>query len=486
MCSEIVDLTQDKMEEECGVFGIYSPGSDVAQLTCYGLYALQHRGQESAGIAVSDGKVIRGEKGMGLVSEVFADTAKLERLKGYIGVGHVRYSTTGSSLLVNAQPLLIRYRNGFLAAVHNGNLVNGRQLRHDLENEGSIFQATTDSEVIAHLIARSGEQDVVAALKKSLPKLRGAFTLIIMTPDKLIGLRDPHGIRPLSLGETADGYVLASETCAFDTVGAHFVRDIEPGEMVIIDKKGARFERYADAEKTSLCVFEFIYFARPDSNIHGRNVHMVRKRLGQRLAMEHPVDADIVTGVPDSSLSAAAGVAEQLGLPYETGFIKNRYIGRTFIQPSQEMRALGVRLKLNPVRQIVTGKRVVMVDDSIVRGTTSMRITEMLRQAGAKEVHVLISSPPVTSACYYGIDTSTSAELIGARMDPEQIAKAIGADSLGYISEDGMLECMNLPKQDFCSACFSGCYPIEASQGSSGKYLIEEDDGGCGGCGVHL
>ena len=486
MCTETGDLNQDKMEEECGVFGIYSPGSDVAQLTCYGLYALQHRGQESAGIAVSDGKVIKGEKGMGLVSEVFSDTAKLERLKGYIGVGHVRYSTTGSSLLVNAQPLLVRYRNGFLSAVHNGNLVNGRQLRHDLENEGSIFQATTDSEVIAHLIARSGEQDVVAALKKSLPKLRGAFTLIIMTPDKLIGLRDPHGIRPLSLGETADGYVLASETCAFDTVGAQFVRDIEPGEMVIIDKNGARFERYADAEKTSLCVFEFIYFARPDSNIHGRNVHMVRKRLGQRLAMEHPVDADLVTGVPDSSLSAAAGVAEQLGLPYETGFIKNRYIGRTFIQPSQEIRALGVRLKLNPVRQIVEGKRVVMVDDSIVRGTTSMRIIEMLRQAGAKEVHVLISSPPVTSACYYGIDTSTSGELIGARMDPEQIAKVIGADSLGYISEDGMLECMNLPKQDFCSACFSGCYPIEASQGSSGKYLMEEDDGGCGGCGVHL
>ncbi|MDW7650404.1 MAG: amidophosphoribosyltransferase [Bacillota bacterium] len=487
MFSQIVDLAQDKMEEECGVFGIYAPGSDVAQMTCFGLYALQHRGQESAGIAVSDGRTIRGEKGMGLVSEVFQDSAKFDRLKGYIGVGHVRYSTTGSSLLVNAQPLLVRYRNGFLAAVHNGNLVNGRKLRLELESEGSIFQATTDSEVIAHLIARSGEEDVVEALKKSLPKLRGAFTFILMTPDKLIGLRDPHGIRPLSLGETTDGYVLASETCAFDTVGAEFVRDIEPGEMVIIDKKGPRFIRYAESEKQSLCVFEYIYFARPDSNLHGRNVHMVRKRLGQRLAQEHPVEADLVTGVPDSSLSAAAGLAEELGLPYETGFIKNRYIGRTFIQPSQEIRTLGVRLKLNPVRQIVEGKRVVMVDDSIVRGTTSMRIVEMLRHAGAKEVHVRISSPPVTSSCYYGIDTSSTGELIGARMSVDEIAKAIGADSLGYISEDGMLECVGLPKNGFCTACFSGCYPIETNRERSGKYLIdEEDDGGCGGCGVHV
>lgn len=486
MCTDI-NWTADKMEEECGVLGIYAPGSDVAQLSYYGLYALQHRGQESAGIAVSDGKTIRGEKGMGLVSEVFQDTGKLDRLKGYISVGHVRYSTTGSSLLVNAQPLMIRYRNGFLAIVHNGNLVNGRELRLSLEDEGSIFQATTDSEVIAHLIARSGEQDLVEALKKSLPRLRGAFTFVLMTPDKLIGLRDPHGVRPLSLGETAGGYVLASETCAFDTVGAEFVRDIEPGEMVVIDKKGPRFIRFAEQERKALCVFEFIYFARPDSNLHGRNVHMVRKRLGRRLAEEHPVEADIVTGVPDSSLSAASGVAEQLGLPYEMGFIKNRYIGRTFIQPTQEIRSLGVRLKLNPVRQIVAGKRVVMVDDSIVRGTTSMKIIEMLRNAGAKEVHVLISSPPVISSCYYGIDTSSSGELIGARMSVEEIAKAIGADSLGFISEEGMLDCMDLPKNGFCTACFSGCYPIEAGASRTGKYLVDgEDDGGCGGCGVHV
>jgi len=482
MFAEIIELTAEKMREECGVLGIYAPGSNVAQMAYYGLYALQHRGQESAGIAVSDGKTIRGEKGMGLVSEVFQDTGKLALLPGHIGVGHVRYSTTGSSLLVNAQPLLIRYRNG-LAIVHNGNLVNGHELRHSLEEEGSIFQATTDSELIAHLVARSGEQEIVAALQKSLPRLRGAFTFILMTPDKLIGLRDPQGIRPLSLGETAGGYVLASETCAFDTVGAEFIRDIEPGEMVVIDKKGPHFISYARSEKKSLCVFEFIYFARPDSNLHGKNVHMVRKRLGRKLAQEQPVDADIVTGVPDSSLSAASGVAEQLGLPYEMGFIKNRYIGRTFIQPSHESRSLGVRLKLNPVRQIVEGKRIIMVDDSIVRGTTSLKIVEMLRNAGAKEVHVRISSPPVISPCYYGIDTSSSTELIGARMSVTEMAKAIGADSLGFISEAGMLECMDLPPEGFCTACFSGYYPLGKGKCSGKNLLGNEEEGGCGGCG---
>ena len=481
------EIMDDKLREECGVFGIFAPGSNVAQLTYYGLYALQHRGQESAGIAVSNGRVIKGEKGMGLVSEVFHDTTKFERLQGEAAVGHVRYSTSGSSLLVNAQPLLVRSRNGFLSIVHNGNLVNGRELRHELEEEGSIFQATTDSEVIAHLIARSGEEDVVAALKKSLPRLKGAFTFVLMTTEKLVGLRDPHGIRPLSLGKTAHGYVLASETCAFDTVGAEFVRDIEPGEMVVIDKNGVHAEHYAKSNKHSLCSFEFIYFARPDSNVHGHNVHMVRKRLGQRLAQEHPVEADIVIGVPDSSLSAATGVAEQLGLPYEMGFVKNRYIGRTFIQPTQEIRALGVRLKLNPVRQIVEGMRVVMVDDSIVRGTTSTRIIEMLRNVGAKEVHVLISSPPVTSSCYYGIDTSSSGELIGAQKSVSEIAKEIGADSLGYLSEEGMLASMNLPVKGFCTACFNGVYPIDVACKQSSKLLdYEEDDGGCGGCGVHI
>lgn len=480
MVFAVTDLEADKLHEECGVIGIYAPGSDVAQLTYYGLYALQHRGQESAGIAVANGTTIKGEKGMGLVSEVFQYTSRFERLQGQIAVGHVLYSAEAAGQPANAQPLMIRYRNGDLAIVHNGQLVNGQQLRLQLEEEGSIFQTTSDSEVLAHLIARSGGKDIVADVKKSLLSLRGVYTYVLMTPDKLIGVRDPHGIRPLSLGKTAHGYVLASETCAFDTIGAEFVRDIEPGELVVIDKDGVHAEYFTQPAKQALCIFEFIYFARPDSNIHGRNVHLVRKRLGRRLAQEHPVEADIVTGVPDSSLSAASGVAEQLGLPYEMGFIKNRYIGRTFLQPSPEIRALGVRLKLNAVRQIVEGKRVVMVDDSIVRGTTSLRIVEMLRKAGAKEVHVLISSPPVVAPCFYGIDTSSKGELIAARMTVEEMRAAIGADYLGFLSEEGMLACTNLAPDGFCTACFNKQYPIELA-GPLDKDLIneEDDEGGC-------
>lgn len=474
-------MAGDKFQEECGVFGIYAPESDVAQLSLFGLYALQHRGQESAGIAVSDGRKVKVEKGMGLVSEVFADREKIGRLQGQLAVAHVRYSTSGPSTLVNAQPLVFRYRNGYLAVVHNGNLVNGRQLRQRLEYDGSIFQTSTDSEVIAHLIARSGETDIEVAVKKAVPQLRGAYTFILMTEDRIIGLRDPQGIRPLSLGKTSRGYVLASETCAFDTIGAEFERDIEPGEMVVIDRDGVRSYRLFYSASQALCIFEFIYFARPDSNLHGRNVHLVRKRLGRRLAVEHPVEADVVTGVPDSSLSAASGVAEQLGLPYETGFVKNRYIGRTFIQPSQEIRALGVRLKLNPVRQIVNGKRVIMVDDSIVRGTTSTRIVEMLRNAGAKEVHVLISSPPVIASCFYGIDTSAPGELVAARLNVEGIARYIGADSLGYLSMEGMLESMDLPADGFCTACFSGKYPVEVPDKSAPA--DDGEEGGCGCCG---
>lgn len=425
-------MEADKLHEECGVIGVYAPGSDVAQLAYFGLFALQHRGQESAGIAVADGNTIKGEKGVGLVSDVFQDTGKLEQLQGQIALGHVLYAANTDGLPANAQPLLMRYRHGYLAIVHNGQLVNGQQLRCQLEDEGSIFQTTSDSEVMAHLIARSGETDIVTAVKKSLLSLQGAYTYLLMTPQQLIAARDPHGFRPLSLGRTRRGYVIASETCAFDTIGAEFVRDLAPGELVVIDKNGVHTEQFAPPARPALCIFEFIYFARPDSNIHGRNVHLVRKRLGRRLAQEHPVEADIVTGVPDSSLSAASGVAEELGLPYEMGFIKNRYIGRTFIKPTQEIRALGVRLKLNAVWQIVKGKRVVMVDDSIVRGTTSMHIVELLRRAGAKEVYVLISSPPVVAPCFYGIDTSSKGELIAARMSVEEIRKTIGADYLGY------------------------------------------------------
>ncbi|MBS3947433.1 MAG: amidophosphoribosyltransferase [Dethiobacter sp.] len=487
MLPEIVDLEGDKMREECGVFGVFAPGSDVARITYFGLYAQQHRGQESAGIAVSDGQAIRGEKGMGLVSEVFQDAGRFTRLRGKLAVGHVRYSTSGSSLPVNAQPLVVRYRSGFLAVAHNGNLVNGYELRQQLEQQGSIFQSTTDSEVIAHLIARSGEETPEAAVEKALLPLRGAYTFILMTANKLIGLRDPLGIRPLSLGSLDGGFVLASETCAFDTVGAEFIRDVEPGEMVVIDEFGLHSKRLVASNRQALCVFEFIYFARPDSNMCGRNVHLVRKELGRRLAREHPVAADIVTGVPDSSLSAASGVAEELQLPYEMGFVKNRYVGRTFIQPTQEMRSLGVRLKLNPLRQIVEGKRVVMVDDSIVRGTTSLRIVEMLRKAGAREVHVLISSPPVVSPCYYGIDTSANGELVAARLDTLAIAKAIGADSLGYLSMEGMMESVGLTSGDCCAACFSGCYPVELPRDLAGKYSLDDaGKGGGGGCGNHV
>ncbi|HHT05248.1 MAG TPA: amidophosphoribosyltransferase [Hydrogenispora sp.] len=452
----------DKMTEECGVFGIYAPGSDVARLTYYALYALQHRGQESAGIAVADGKTVRGDKGTGLVAEVFADTDRLKRLPGHIALGHVRHAGNCANRAVNAQPLVIRYRHGSLAIAHNGNLINGRHLRQQLETEGSIFQTTTDSEIIAHLVARSGEPELTTALKRSLPKVRGAYAFVLMTPEQLIGLRDPHGIRPLSLGKTPSGYVLASETCAFDTIGAEFVRDIEPGEMVTIDRNGLHFEKFAPAAPHAMCIFEFIYFARADSNLLGKNVHLVRKRLGRRLAAEHPVEADLVAGVPDSSLSVASGVAEQLGLPYEMGFNKNRYIGRTFIQPTPELRTLGVQLKLNPVRQIVAGKRVVIVDDSIVRGTTSRHIVEMLRKAGAREVHMRISSPPVIAPCCYGLEISSPTELIAARMSVDEIAANIGADSLGFLSEEGLLEAVDLPAEGFCQACFNGCYLVKA------------------------
>lgn len=461
MSTAIKERWADKMTEECGVFGIYAPGSDVARLTYYALYALQHRGQESAGIAVADGQSVRGDKGTGLVSEVFADTDRLKRMAGHLAIGHVRHASSCSNLLVNAQPLLVRYRYGSLAIAHNGNLVNGRRLRQQLEAEGSIFQTTTDSEIIAHLVARSGEEALAAALKKVLPQLQGAFAFVLMTPEQLIGIRDPHGIRPLSLGKTASGYVLASETCAFDTIGAQFIRDINPGEMVVIDQNGLHSTVFAPSAPRAMCIFEFIYFARPDSNLLGKNVHLVRKRLGRRLAEEHPVAADLVTGVPDSSLSVASGVAEQLGLPYEMGFNKNRYIGRTFIQPSPELRALGVQLKLNPVRQIVEGKRVVIVDDSIVRGTTSLHIVEMLRKAGAKEVHMRISSPPVIAPCCYGLETSSSAELIAARMSVPEIAASIGVDSLGFLSAEGLLAAVDLPDESFCQACFNGCYVVK-------------------------
>lgn len=456
-------LTTEKPKDECGLFGVYSPINELGRLTYYGLYALQHRGQESAGIITGDGEDFKIEKGLGLCNDVFNDT-NLSKLTGKASIGHVRYSTSGESSVNNTQPLYIDCRLGKLAFAHNGNLVNSQKLRSKLENEGTIFQTTTDSEILAHLIARSKEDDIVEALKTTVPLIKGAYSFLVLTPDKLIGFRDPNGIRPLSLGKLGEGYVLSSETCAFDTVGAEFIRDVEPGEMVVIDGGGLSSIRILEEEKSSLCIFEYIYLSRPDSNLYGKNVHLVRKELGRELAREHPLEADVVTGVPDSSLSAASGVSEELGISYEMGLIKNRYIGRTFIQPTQKLRSLGVKLKLNPVNQTIDGERLILVDDSIVRGTTCMKIVQMLKNAGAKEVHVLISSPPITHPCHLGIDTSDKDELIGAKKSVEEIRKEIGADSLGYLSLEGMIKAVDSIqglKVGYCTACFDGNYPTK-------------------------
>ncbi len=449
-----------KMKEACGIFGIFAPGQDLLRLTNYALYALQHRGQESAGIAISDGHNIHLKKEAGLVSEVFPHFKSLKNVSALAAVGHVRHSIAGKDSPENAQPLLVRYRHGNLAVAHNGNLVNADELRGNLEKEGSIFQTTTDSELVAHLIARYGCDDLESSLKSVLPHLHGAFSFLFLAEDKLVGLRDPFGMRPLSLGRWGDRYVLASETCAFDAIGAEMLRDIAPGEMIIITKEGIKSLQVLPSHRSALCIFEFIYFSRPDSNIGGKNVHSVRKKLGNLLAREHPVEADIVTGVPDSSITAASGFAEEMGLPYEMGLVKNRYIGRTFIQPWQDSRNVGVQLKLNPVKKVVEGKRIVVVDDSIVRGTTSKNLVNMFFKAGAKEVHLRISSSPIISPCYYGIDMQTREELVGSRMKIEEICREIGATSLKYLSPQGMLDAVGLPPDGFCLACFSGEYPV--------------------------
>lgn len=468
------ELMDDKLKEACGVFGIYSSHEDAAlsRTVYYGLYALQHRGQESAGIAATSGKGIDYHKGLGLVSEVF-DDGILDKLKGHIAIGHVRYSTTGSNTLINAQPLVVKYKNGSLAVAHNGNLVNALEIRKELEEDGAIFQTTVDSEVIAFLIAREPSGDIVKAARSCMKKIKGSYALIIMTEDSLIGIRDSKGIRPLCLGKYNGSHVLASETCALDTVGAEFIRDIEPGEIVIINKDGVRSVMTKNEPGSSLCIFEFVYFARPDSTIDGMNIHMSRWEAGRQLALEHPADADLVIGVPDSGTVSAMGYAETSGIPFGIGLIKNRYIGRTFIQPSQESRVLGVKLKLNAMKEVIKGKRLVMVDDSIVRGTTSGQIVKMLKDAGAKEVHVRISSPPIKYSCYFGIDTSTQKELIGARQQVEEIRKFIGADSLGYLSLEGLLKSTGLPAAKFCTGCFCGTYPMEVPQEGK-KYLFEK------------
>ncbi len=468
----------DKLKEECGVFGVYGKGLDVARLGYFGLFALQHRGQESTGLVVSNGTEILSHKGLGLVAEVYseADMTQLGSISPHIAVGHVRYSTAGGTGIANCQPLVARYMKGHVALAHNGNLVNGDSLRQDLEAHGSIFQTSSDTEVILNLIARYRSDGSEEALVRSLGFIQGAFSLVLATSSQLIGVRDPHGFRPLCLGRLGEGYLLASESAAIDAVGGEFVRDITPGEMVIIGEHGVRFRRYAEAKPGS-CIFEYVYFARNDSTIDGLNVYQARRELGRLLAQEHPADADIVISVPDSGTSAALGFAQESGLPFAEGLVKNRYVGRTFIQPGQALRELKVRLKLTPNSNVVKGKRIVMVDDSIVRGTTTQFLVRMLRQAGAKEVHVRVSCPPYVSPCYFGVDTPSQQELVGYRMVVEQIREMIGADSLGYLSMEGMLQAVKGAANEFCLGCFSAKYPLDVS-GFKQQHAPKSDEWG--------
>ncbi|WP_020619103.1 amidophosphoribosyltransferase [Paenibacillus daejeonensis] len=452
----------DKLREECGVFGVFGLPS-ASTLSYYGLHALQHRGEESSGICTVD-SVNNGfhyHRGMGLVKEVFTQD-RLDYLQGDRAIGHVRYSTAGESKIANAQPLIFKYRDGDLAVATNGNIVNAPEIRRELENQGSIFQTTSDTEVIAHLIARS-PKDFVSAVRDAMQRIIGGYAFLIMTNDKLVVASDPHGLRPLVMGKLGTGYVFASETCALETCGAIYERDVQPGEMLVLDRDGLHVDRYAPLERRATCSMEYIYFARPDSDINGINLHSARKRMGKEMAIESFVDADIVTGVPDSSISAAIGYAEQTGIPYELGLIKNKYTGRTFIQPSQELREKGVKMKLSAVRKVVEGKRVVMIDDSIVRGTTSLRIVNMLREAGATEVHVRITSPPFANPCYYGIDTPDRKELIASSKTVEEIREAINADSLHFLSHRGLIEAIGGNQGEMnrgmCLACFDNDYP---------------------------
>lgn len=470
-------IESDKPHEECGIFGIYSAANNVALSTYWGLYALQHRGQESAGIAITDGAWMDVHRGMGLVNEVFRH--QLPHMEGQrIAIGHVRYSTTGSSLLINTQPLMVTYSGGHIAMAHNGNLTNAQKLRATLEETGSVFQTSIDSEVIVNLIARSRKATIEEKIIESLSNIEGAYCLVIMTENKLIGVRDPHGFRPLCIGKLSDGWVIASESCALDTVGAELIRDVEPGEMVVIDEEGLHTHRFVNQDTRALCIFEYIYFARPDSVIDGQSVYQARFEMGRQLARESGYLADIVISVPDSGTTAAHGFSRETGIPFAEGLMKNRYIGRTFIQPEQKKRDLGVRIKLNAVKSVVAGKSVVMVDDSIVRGTTSGKIVRMLKEAGATAVHMCISSPPIAYPCYYGIDTAVRKELIAASKQVEEIREYIGADSLHYLSLEGLYQSIQHIRYDkMCYACFNSCYPAsipgESSCGSN-KFVFEQ------------
>ena len=456
----------NSIHEECGVFGIYTnKPCNVASSVYFGLYALQHRGQESCGIVVNDRGVFQTHKGLGLVNEVFTRRVLDEFADGRIAVGHVRYSTTGNVNTANCQPMVVRHMKGALAIAHNGNLINALDLRREYEMQGAIFHSTSDTEVISYAITheRIHSGSIQEAVEKAMKRIRGAYSLCIMSPKKLIAARDPQGFRPLVLGELpeGEGYVVASETCALDSIGAEYVRDIEPGEILVIDDSGLQSIRTHCGQKSSMCVFEYIYFARPDSVIEGASVHRARIRAGNFLALEHPCQADVVIGCPDSGLDAALGFAQTSGIPYGIGFVKNRYIGRTFIQPSQGMRENSVRIKLNALRETVAGKRVVLVDDSIVRGTTSAKVVKLLRHAGAKEIHMRISSPPFISECFFGTDIDNKENLIANKHTVEEIAQLIGVDSLGFLSTDSVVKLAENASCGFCTGCFTGRYPIE-------------------------
>jgi amidophosphoribosyltransferase len=464
------------VKEECAVFGVYGNES-AAQITYLGLYSLQHRGQESSGIISSDGERVYEHKDMGLVSKVFSEQV-MERLKGHMAIGHNRYSTTGLTHYANIQPLLVDCKIGKIAVSHNGNLVNAVELRKAMENDGSIFRSTMDSEVVLHLIARSRQETLEAMIGEALSRVEGAYSFVFMTKKQLIAARDPHGFRPLCMGKMDDTWVFASESCAFDLIGATYIREVEPGEMCVVGADGMESIRFAEAAKRlSKCIFEFIYFSRPDSKVFGENVDKVRRELGRRLAEESSAEADIVIAVPDSSNTIALGFSERSKIPFELGLIRNHYVGRTFIQPRQRTRDWDVRIKFNPVKGVLKGKRVVVVDDSIVRGSTMKKLVNLIRHAGASEVHLRIGSPPITHSCYYGIDTPTRGELIASTHEVSKIADFLGVDSLHYLSREGLLSCVN-DRDNFCVACFDGTYPVERA----GEYAkdVFEDARACG------
>jgi amidophosphoribosyltransferase len=453
------------MKECCALFGVYAPGDDVARLTFFGLYSLQHRGQESSGIATADGQQIHVHTKMGLVAQAF-DEGVLSQLRGIIAIGHNRYSTTGSSRANNAQPIVVEGPAGRLALGHNGNIVNARELRQQLEDQGYTFNTTTDSEIIAYLILSSTRKTLAERIRHAMKRLVGAYSLVLLTEDALYGVRDPLGVRPLCLGKLNGGWVLSSESCALDHIGAQFIRDVEPGEIVVINTKGLRsYKDRRNTTKRGLCIFEYIYFARPDSMISGRRVYSAREAMGAKLAQEHPVAADMVIGVPDSATAAGIGYSQASGIPFTEGLLKNRYVGRTFIEPHQRIRELGVKLKFNPMPERLEGKRVVLVDDSIVRGTTTPRVISLLRRGGVKEVHMRICAPPIRHPCFLGVDMASSWELIAAYKEVPEIAQFIGADTLGYLSMEGLIESIALPRELFCLACFTGDYPVPVQLG---------------------